>query len=111
MERTKEEDSKEQHDSSAVEVNESGHVQELEHKFSLLSLVGLALNVGSVWPAAAVSILVAIANGGVSKTIPRRVLADIVGLVARRHLRVHRRVPAVCAQCLLLKARGSHHLA
>jgi len=47
------------------EINESGHVQELERNFSLLSLVGMALNVGSVWPAAAGSILVAIANGGV----------------------------------------------
>lgn len=49
----------------AIEINESGHVQELERNFSLLSLVGMALNVGSVWPAAAGSILVAIANGGV----------------------------------------------
>lgn len=86
MERTKEENPKEQHDSSAVEVNESGHIQELQRNFSLLSLVGLALNVGSVWPAAAGSILVAIANGGVRRTFPRRVLADILGLVARRHL-------------------------
>ena len=50
---------------SAVEINASGHIQELERNFSLLSLVGMALNVGSVWPAAAGSILIAIANGGV----------------------------------------------
>lgn len=51
--------------SSEVEINASGHVQELERNFSLLSLVGMGLNVGSVWPAAAGSILIAIANGGV----------------------------------------------
>ena len=55
------------------EINASGHVQELERNFSLLSLVGMALNVGSVWPAAAGSILIAIANGGVCSSLFARV--------------------------------------
>lgn len=45
-------------------VNASGHVQELERNFSLLSLTGIGLVVGNVWPAAGGSILVALFNGG-----------------------------------------------
>ncbi|KAF9875445.1 amino acid permease [Colletotrichum karsti] len=45
-------------------VNASGHVQELERNYSLLSLAGLGLIVGNVWPAIGGSILVAIFNGG-----------------------------------------------
>jgi len=33
------------------DINASGHVQELERNFSLISLVGMALSVGNVWPA------------------------------------------------------------
>lgn len=45
-------------------LNASGHVQELERQFSLVSLAGIGLSVGIVWPAAGGSILVAIFNGG-----------------------------------------------
>lgn len=45
-------------------VNASGHVQELARNFNLLSLVGIGLVVGNVWPAIGGSILVAIFNGG-----------------------------------------------
>lgn len=45
-------------------VNASGHVQELRRNFNLLSLVGIGLVVGNVWPAIGGSILVAIFNGG-----------------------------------------------
>ncbi|ROV86910.1 hypothetical protein VSDG_10107 [Cytospora chrysosperma] len=45
-------------------VNASGHVQELTRRFSLLSLAGVGLTVGSVWPAIGGTILVAISNGG-----------------------------------------------
>ncbi|KAM0194399.1 hypothetical protein ACHAPA_005302 [Fusarium lateritium] len=45
-------------------VNASGHVQELPQNFSLLSLAGIGLVVGTVWPAIGGSILVAIFNGG-----------------------------------------------
>lgn len=41
-----------------------GHKQELERRFSLLSLAGIGLVVGNVWPALGGSILVAIYNGG-----------------------------------------------
>ncbi|KUI62813.1 Choline transport protein [Cytospora mali] len=45
-------------------VNASGHVQELTRRFNLLSLAGVGLTVGSVWPAIGGTILVAISNGG-----------------------------------------------
>jgi choline transport protein len=45
-------------------INASGHVQELDRNFNLLSAAGVGLVVGSVWPAVAGSILVAIFNGG-----------------------------------------------
>lgn len=45
-------------------INASGHVQELQRNFSLISLIGLGIVVGNVWPAAGGSILVALFNGG-----------------------------------------------
>lgn len=45
-------------------INASGHVQELARNFNLLSLAGVGLVVGNVWPAIGGSILVAIFNGG-----------------------------------------------
>lgn len=45
-------------------INASGHVQELQRNFSLLSLIGIGLVVGNVWPAAGGAILVALFNGG-----------------------------------------------
>ncbi|KAK4945103.1 hypothetical protein LTR10_015529 [Elasticomyces elasticus] len=45
-------------------VNASGHVQELDRQFNLVSLAGCGLVVGNVWPALGGSILVAIYNGG-----------------------------------------------
>ena len=41
-------------------VNASGHVQELRRQFSLVSLAGIGLTVGNVWPAVGGSILVAL---------------------------------------------------
>ncbi|KAJ9654884.1 hypothetical protein H2198_006157 [Neophaeococcomyces mojaviensis] len=45
-------------------INASGHVQELQRNFNLLSLAGVGIVVGNVWPAAGGSILVALFNGG-----------------------------------------------
>jgi choline transport protein len=45
-------------------INSSGHAQELSRNFNLLSLAGVGLVVGNVWPAIGGSILVAIFNGG-----------------------------------------------
>ncbi|KAK6849718.1 amino acid/polyamine transporter I [Apiospora arundinis] len=45
-------------------VNASGHTQELARNFNLLSLAGVGLVVGTVWPAVGGSILTAIFNGG-----------------------------------------------
>ncbi|KXJ86402.1 amino acid/polyamine transporter I [Microdochium bolleyi] len=54
-----------QHGSTSTTiVNASGHVEELDRRFSLLSVAGLGLTVGNVWPAVGGSILVAIFNGG-----------------------------------------------
>ncbi|CAM1509699.1 Fc.00g000340.m01.CDS01 [Cosmosporella sp. VM-42] len=47
-----------------IQINASGHVQELQQNFNLLSLAGVGLVVGNVWPAIGGSILVAIFNGG-----------------------------------------------
>lgn len=46
------------------DVNASGHVQEMKRGFSPISLVGLALSVGNVWPAAGGAIVTALYNGG-----------------------------------------------
>ena len=51
-------------DEKAELVNASGHVQELDRHFNLLTLAGVGLVVGNVWPALGGSILVAIYNGG-----------------------------------------------
>ncbi|KIW56965.1 hypothetical protein PV05_05576 [Exophiala xenobiotica] len=54
-----------EHDhSKGVLVNASGHVQELDRQFNLVSLAGAGLVTGNVWPALGGSILVAIFNGG-----------------------------------------------
>ena len=45
-------------------VNASGHAQEIDRNFNLLSLCGVGLVVGNVWPALGGTILVAIFNGG-----------------------------------------------
>lgn len=45
-------------------INASGHTQQLHRNFNLLSLAGIGLVVGNVWPAIGGSILVAIFNGG-----------------------------------------------
>ncbi len=47
-----------------VEVNESGHVQELERQFSLFSICSVAIVTGNTWAALGGSIVVAIYNGG-----------------------------------------------
>ena len=45
-------------------INASGHVQELDRQFNIVSLAGAGLVTGNVWPALGGSILVAIFNGG-----------------------------------------------
>lgn len=49
---------------SQAPVNASGHTQELARSFSLISLAGVGVTVGNVWPAIGGTILVAISNGG-----------------------------------------------
>lgn len=50
-------------------INASGHVQEVDRNFGLLSLTGFGLVNGNVWPALGGTILVAIFNGGPPGTI------------------------------------------
>lgn len=50
--------------SHAAPINASGHTQALSRRFSLLSLAGVGVTVGNVWPATGGTILVAISNGG-----------------------------------------------
>ncbi|TDZ15700.1 Choline transport protein [Colletotrichum orbiculare MAFF 240422] len=64
-------------DNRDVVINASGHVQELRRNFNLLSLAGVGLVVGNVWPAIGGSILVAIFNGG-----PPGVLYEFIAVSA-----------------------------
>ena len=58
------------HDIAAAElVNASGHIQEVDRNFGLVSLTGYGLVSGNVWPALGSTILVAIFNGGPPGTI------------------------------------------
>ncbi len=50
-------------------INASGHIQEVDRNFGLVSLTGYGLVHGNVWPALGGSILVAIFNGGPPGTI------------------------------------------
>jgi choline transport protein len=45
-------------------INASGHIQEVDRNFGLLSLAGFGIVNGNVWPALGGTILVAIFNGG-----------------------------------------------
>lgn len=47
-----------------LQVNASGHVQELDRNFNLLTLAGIGLVVGNVWPAFGGAILTSLFNGG-----------------------------------------------
>ena len=71
-------------------VNASGHVQQLYRNFNLLTLAGVGIVVGNVWPALGGSILVAIFNGGPPGTI-LPMFFDMTSLTeARCHIRIHR---------------------
>jgi hypothetical protein len=45
-------------------VNASGHVQEVDRTHNLLTLAGVGLVVGNVWPAIGGAILTSLFNGG-----------------------------------------------
>lgn len=51
-------------DPRLLEVNESGHIQEVERNFSLLSICSVGIVTGNTWAALGGSISVAIYNGG-----------------------------------------------
>ncbi|KAF4981435.1 hypothetical protein FZEAL_2747 [Fusarium zealandicum] len=63
--------------SQQVPINASGHVQELQRNFNLLSLAGVGLVVGNVWPAIGGSILIAIFNGGPPGVIYEFILVSV----------------------------------
>jgi choline transport protein len=52
------------HDVQLMEINETGHIQELERNFSLLSVCSVGMVTGNTWAALGGSIVVAIYNGG-----------------------------------------------
>lgn len=87
-------------------VNASGHVQELRRHFSLLSLAGVGLTVGNVWPAVGGSILVALYNGGPPGISPSSWLASYKLSVYRCAVRIHRRQRLLLA-CRSLNRRAS----
>ena len=51
-------------DPRVLDVNETGHIQELERNFSLLSICSVGIVTGNTWAALGGSIVVAIYNGG-----------------------------------------------
>jgi choline transport protein len=53
-----------EHDADLKEINETGHVQELDRNFSLLSICSVGITVGNTWAALGGSIVVALYNGG-----------------------------------------------
>lgn len=53
-----------EHEPELHEINETGHVQELERNFSLLSVCSVGIVTGNTWAALGGSIVVAIYNGG-----------------------------------------------
>lgn len=50
-------------------INASGHIQEVDRNFGLVSLAGFGIVNGNVWPALGGTILVAIFNGGPPGTV------------------------------------------
>lgn len=50
-------------------INASGHKQELERNFSLLSICAVAVTTGNTWIAQGGSVAVALYNGGLAGTI------------------------------------------
>lgn len=50
-------------------INASGHKQELERNFSLLSICAVAVTTGNTWIAQGGSLVAALANGGLAGTI------------------------------------------
>lgn len=50
-------------------MNASGHLQEVDRNFGLLSLAGFGIVSGNTWPALGGTILVAIFNGGPPGTL------------------------------------------
>lgn len=66
------------------DINVAGHIQELDRNFSLLSLAGVGLVVGTVWPAVGGSILIALYNGGPPGTTN---VSDVVSSTLTSHRR------------------------
>lgn len=50
-------------------VNASGHRQELERNFGLISICAVAVTTGNTWIAQGGSVVVALSNGGLAGTI------------------------------------------
>ena len=64
-------------------INASGHVQELERNFSLLSICAIAVTTGNTWIAQGGSVVVALSNGGLGATIYElydSLFFDLIGL-------------------------------
>lgn len=68
-EKTKAAESTAAEDHQGELINASGHVQELERNFSLLSICAVAVTTGNTWIAQGGSVVVALSNGGLGATI------------------------------------------
>ncbi|CAI7565230.1 unnamed protein product [Penicillium bialowiezense] len=58
-------------------VNASGHRQELERNFSLLSICAVAVTTGNTWIAQGGSVVVALSNGGLAGTIYEFIVVSV----------------------------------
>lgn len=65
------------HEPRLHHINETGHIQELERNFSLLSVCSVGIVTGNTWAALGGSIVVAIYNGG-----PPGVLYEFIAVSA-----------------------------
>lgn len=86
-------------------LNASGHVQELSRNFSVLSLAGVGVSVGNVWPAIGGSILVALYNGGPPGMYTAWV--DATGLMRHRcTVRIYSSLNILLDRCRLYSGTG-----
>lgn len=82
-------------DPPLMEVNETGHVQELERNFSLFSICSVGIVTGNTWAALGGSIVVAIYNGGPPGVLYEFIAVSIFYWLVAASLAVRSLAPAI----------------
>ncbi|KAF2453461.1 putative choline transport protein [Lineolata rhizophorae] len=70
-------DAEDVHAGTGQVINASGHVQELDRNFSLLSVTAVGITTGNVWAALGGSIVVAIYNGGAAGVLYEFIVVSV----------------------------------